>query len=298
MTFRVNDGPFAGRDGKYVTGRQIGDRLQKELEQNVALRVEAGQSPEEFNVSGRGLMHLGILLENMRREGYEVCVGKPSVILKRVDGLRHEPIELLAVDCPLDCQSSVMSLLGDRRSEVIKVDAKSGASGFIHMEFMIPSRGLFGLNAKMMNATGGRAVMHHTFERYELMRGAIPQRKAGVMIATTTGQVTAYALDALYDRGTFFVEPAEQVYEGQVAGEHCKEKDIPVNVVRSKQLTNVRASSKDEAARVRPARKMSLEASMEYIQEDELVEICPSSIRIRKRLLKETDRKRHDRKNR
>jgi len=298
MTFRVNDGPFAGRDGKYVTGRQIGDRLQKELEQNVALRVEAGQSPEEFNVSGRGLMHLGILLENMRREGYEVCVGKPSVILRIVDGRRHEPIELLAVDCPLDCQSSVMSLLGDRRSEIIKVDAKSGASGFIHMEFLIPSRGLFGLNAKMMNATQGRAVMHHTFERYELMRGAIPQRKAGVMIATTTGQVTAYALDALYDRGTFFVEPAEQVYEGQVAGEHCKEKDIPVNVVRIKQQTNVRASSKDEAARVRPARKMSLEASMEYIQEDELVEICPSSIRIRKRLLKEGNRRRNDRKNR
>jgi len=298
MTFRVNDGPFAGRDGKYVTGRQIGDRLQKELEQNVALRVEAGQSPEEFNVSGRGLMHLGILLENMRREGYEVCVGKPNVILRIVDGRRHEPIELLAVDCPLDCQNSVMSLLGDRRSEIIKIDAKSGASGFIHMEFMIPSRGLFGLHARMMNATSGRAVMHHTFEKYELMRGAIPQRKAGVMIATAAGQVTAYALDALYDRGTFFVETVEKVYEGQVVGEHCKEKDIPVNVVRSKQQTNVRASSKDEAARVRPARKMSLEASMEYIQEDELVEICPSSIRIRKRLLKETDRRRYERKNR
>jgi GTP-binding protein len=296
MTFRVNDGPFAGRDGKYVTGRQIGDRLQRELDQNVALRVEAGQSPEEFNVSGRGLMHLGILLENMRREGYEVCVGKPSVILKRVDGRRHEPIELLAVDCPLDCQSSVMSLLGDRRSEIIKIDAKSGASGFIHMEFMIPSRGLFGLNAKMMNATAGRAVMHHTFERYEPMRGSIPQRKAGVMIATATGQVTAYALDALYDRGTFFVETGEKVYEGQAVGEHCKEKDIPVNVVKSKQLTNIRASSKDEAARVRPARKMSLEAAMEYIQEDELVEICPSSIRIRKRLLKEADRRREGRK--
>jgi len=234
----------------------------------------------------------------MRREGYEVCVGKPSVILRIVDGRRHEPIELLAVDCPLDCQRSVMSLLGDRRSEIIKVDAKSGARGFIHMEFMIPSRGLFGLHAKMMNATSGRAVMHHTFERYELMRGAIPQRKAGVMIATTTGQVTAYALDALYDRGVFFVEPGEQVYEGQVVGEHCKEKDIPVNVVKSKQLSNIRASGKDEAANVKPARKMSLEATMEYIQADELVEICPNSIRIRKRLLKETDRRRHERKNR
>jgi len=296
MTFRINDGPFAGKDGKYITSRQIGDRLQKELQQNVALRVEQGQTPEEFNVSGRGLMHLGILLENMRRQGYEVCVGKPNVILRIVDERRHEPIELLAVDCPLDCQSSVMSLLGDRRSEIIKIDSKSGASDFIHMEFLIPSRGLFGLNARMMNATAGRAIMHHTFERYEPMRGAIPQRKAGVMIAITTGGVTAYALDALYDRGVFFVEPGEQIYEGQVVGEHCKEKDIPVNVVRGKQLTNVRASGKDEAANVRPARKMSLEATMEYIQADELVEICPNSIRIRKRLLRETDRRRQRRK--
>ncbi|MHC4702317.1 MAG: translational GTPase TypA [Planctomycetota bacterium] len=295
MTFRINDGPFAGKDGKYLTSRQIGERLERELQKNVALRVEPGQSPEEFSVSGRGLMHLGILLENMRREEYEVCVGKPNVILRTVEGRRHEPIELLAVDCPLDCQNSVMSLLGDRRSEIIKMDAKSGASDFIHMEFMIPSRGLFGLHARVLNATKGRAIMHHTFERYEPMRGAIPQRKAGVMIATTTGQVTAYALDALYDRGIFFVEPGDKVYEGQVVGEHCKEKDIPVNAVKGKQLTNVRAAGKDDAAKVRPARKMSLELALEYIQEDELVEICPNSIRIRKRLLKEGDRRRHAR---
>ncbi|UCG59936.1 MAG: translational GTPase TypA, partial [Phycisphaerales bacterium] len=295
MTFRVNDGPFAGKDGKYVTGRQISERLDKELQQNVALRVEPGQTPEEFNVSGRGLMHLGILLETMRREGYEVCVGKPNVILRVVEGRRHEPIELLAVDCPLDCQNSVMSLLGDRRSEIVKMDAKSGASDSIHMEFMIPSRGLFGLHARVMNATSGRAVIHHTFERYGPMRGAVPQRKAGVMIATTTGQVTAYALDALYDRGIFFVEPGENVYEGQVVGEHCKENDIPVNAAKGKQLTNIRAAGKDDAAKVRPARKMSLELAMEYIQEDELVEICPSSIRIRKRLLEETDRRRQGR---
>jgi len=296
MTFRINDGPFAGRDGKYITSRQIGNRLGKELQQNVSLRVEAGQTPEEFNVSGRGLMHLGILLETMRREGYEICVGKPNVILRTVEGRRYEPIELLAVDCPLVCQNSVMSLLGERRSEIVKMDAKIGASDFVHLEFLIPSRGLFGLHAKMMNATAGRAIMHHTFERYEPMRGAIPERKAGVMVATTTGQVTAYALDALYDRGVFFVEPGEQVYEGQVVGEHCKEKDIPVNVVRSKQLSNIRASGKDEAAKVRPARKMSLEATMEYIQADELVEICPKSIRIRKRFLKETERRRQVRK--
>ena len=298
MTFRINDGPFSGKDGSYVTSRQISDRLQRELQQNVALRVEPGQTPEEFNVSGRGLMHLGILLENMRREGYEICVGKPNVILKIVEDRRHEPIELLAVDCPLDCQSSVMSLLGDRRSEIVKIDAKSGAGDFVHMEFMIPSRGLFGLHARMMNSTAGRAIMHHTFEKYEPMRGTIPQRKAGVMVATTMGQVTAYALDALYDRGIFFVVPGEKVYEGQVVGEHCKEKDIPVNVVKAKQLTNVRSSGKDDSAKVRPARKMSLEATMEYIQEDELVEICPNSIKIRKRLLKETDRRRQGRKSR
>ncbi|MBN1804166.1 MAG: translational GTPase TypA [Sedimentisphaerales bacterium] len=291
MTFRVNNGPFAGRDGKYVTSRHIGQRLEKELQHNLSLRVEPGENTDEFIVSGRGLMHLGILLENMRREGYELCVGKPEVIIRMVDGHRQEPVERLVVDCPADAGSSVMGLIGDRRAELLMVSTRTGTNDYVHMEFMIPARGLFGLHARMMNATRGRAVMHHTFERYEPMKGSIPQRQAGVMITTDTGTVTAYALDALYDRGIFFVSPGDIVYAGQVVGEHCKDNDIPVNATRAKQLTNVRASGKDDAAKVRPARKMSLEATLEYIQDDELVEICPNTIRIRKRFLKETDRK-------
>jgi GTP-binding protein len=296
MTFKANDGPFAGKEGKYVTARQIKERLDKELQTNVALRVELGDTTDEFKVSGRGLMHLGILLENMRREQYEICVGKPSVIFREVDGRKQEPIESLVIDCPIDCQSSVMSLLGDRRSEMISMDSKSGADDFVHMEFMIPSRGLFGLHARMLTATQGRAIMHHTFEKYEPIRGSIPQRQAGVMIATDYGTVTAYALDALYDRGAFFVSPGDQIYEGQVVGEHCKDRDVQVNPAKIKQLSNVRASGKDDAARIRSVRKMSLEAALEYVQEDELVEICPKSLRIRKRLLKENDRKRQSRK--
>jgi len=296
MTFMVNNGPLAGKEGKFVTALQIKERLQRELQTNVALRVEPGRTADEFVVSGRGLMHLGILLENMRREGYEVCVGKPSVIFREKNGLRQEPIELLVVECPADCQNAVMSLVGNRRSEMVSMDAKAGTSDYVHMEFKIPSRGLFGLNARMLTDTQGRAVMHHSFQRYEPIRGSIPGRQAGVMIATDSGTVTPYALDALYDRGFFFVKPGDQVYEGQVVGEHCKDRDIPVNVTRAKQLTNIRAAGRDDAARVRPPRIMSLEANLEYIQEDELVEITPKSIRTRKRLLKENDRRRAARK--
>jgi GTP-binding protein len=296
MTFVVNNGPFAGQDGKYVTALQIKERLDRELQTNVALRVEPGPSGDEYIVSGRGLMHLGILLENMRREGYEVCVGKPQVILREVNGRRQEPIERLVIECPLDCQNSVMSLVGNRRSEMVKMDAKSGASDYIHMEFLIPARGLFGLNARLLTATQGRAIMHHTFERYEPMRGAIPGRQAGVMVATDAGTVTAYALDALYDRGAFFVSPGDPAYEGQIVGEHCKDNDIPVNATKGKQLTNVRAAGKDDSAKVKPPRVYSLEQCLEYIQEDELVEVTPSAVRLRKRLLKEADRRRAARK--
>ena len=295
MTFHVNDSPFSGREGRYLTSRQVGDRLQKELQSNVALRVETGDTPEQFRVCGRGLMHLGILLENMRREGFELAAGKPAVIFREIDGRRHEPIEHLVIDCPLECQNAVMALVGDRRAEMLKMETKSGAEDFVHLEFSIPARGLIGMRSRMLTATQGRAIMHHTLLDYEPMRGPIPQRSAGVIIASETGTVTTYALDSLYDRGVFFVKPGDPVYEGQVVGEHCKDNDIIANVNRTKKLSAVRTAGKDDNAQVRPVREMSLEASLEFIQGDELVEITPTSIRMRKRLLREADRRRESR---
>jgi len=295
MTFRVNDGPFAGREGQYLTSRQIKARLERELESNVALHVKPGETLDQFEVAGRGLMHLGILIENMRREGYELCVGKPEVVIKEIDGRLHEPIEHLVVDCPADCQSAVMALVSERRAELSKMDLKPGASGFVHMEFSVPARSLIGLRNRMLNATAGQAIMHHTLLRFDRMRGDLPQRPAGVLIASEPGPVTAYALDGLFDRGFFFVKPGQQVYEGQIVGEHCKAGDLVVNVVREKKLTNIRAAGKDDNSQVRPMREMSLESSLEYIQDDELVEVTPKHIRLRKRMLRESDRRRESR---
>ncbi|HMP07268.1 MAG TPA: translational GTPase TypA, partial [Lacipirellulaceae bacterium] len=273
MLFRVNDGPYSGRDGNLLTSRQIGDRLARELRSNVALRVAPGPTQEQYRVSGRGLMHLGILIENMRREGFELCVGKPQVIYREIDGVACEPVEQLVIDCPESSQNAVMALLGDRRAELVKMGRRSTTTGFVHLEFKLPARSLMGLRSRMLNATKGEAIMHHTLLGYEPMRGELPKRPLGALVANETGLATAYALDALYDRGVFFIRPGDQVYEGQVVGEHCRGGDLVINVVRTKKLTNVRAAGKDDNAQVRPVREMSLEGALEYIEDDELVDV-------------------------
>jgi GTP-binding protein len=291
MTFRTNDGPFTGRDGRYVTTRQLRDRLERELKSNVALRVD--DKGDEFIVSGRGLLHLGILLENMRREGYELTVGKPEVIYHYENGKKLEPIELLVIDVPNESVGAVMQLVGDRRAHTVKMNPQGSRT---HMEFEIPARGLIGLRSRLLTATQGEAIMHHRFQRYGDFRGEILGRSNGVMISTQAGQVTSYALGQLADRGTMFVEPGDHVYEGQIVGEHCKEGDIVVNVVRQKQMTNMRSSTKDQTVTLKTARKLALEPALEYVEDDELVEITPGWIRLRKRLLTDIDRRRHARK--
>ncbi len=290
MVFRINDSPFAGQDGIPLTGRQLRERLTKELQSNVALRVRPSEArADEFIVSGRGLLHLSILLENIRREGSELAVGKPKVITREIDGVTMEPIEYLVIEVPGNMTGAVMGLVLERQAQCIKMEGGPEAT---HIEFTIPARGLIGLRTRMMNATSGHAIMHHNFYEYQPLRPGMTGRPVGVMVATETGKATGFAIENLQERGILFVGPMEPVYEGQVVAEHCRENDLPVNVAREKKLTNMRAAGSEKTVPLKPPRQFSLETALEYIEDDELVEVTPKSIRLRKTSLRENERKR------
>jgi GTP-binding protein len=288
MTFSINNSPFFGKDGKFVTSRHLRDRLMKETEKNLALRVEDTDSADSFLVFGRGILHLGILVETMRREGYELTVGNPQVLVKTIDGKKHEPYENLVVDVPADFSGKVIDLVTQRKGEMQVMESKGEMQ---HLEFEIPSRGLIGLRSQMLTNTAGEAVMAHRFVDYKPWKGPIPGRSNGVLIAKFGGVTTAYSIDKLQDRGSFFVEPTEEVYVGQIIAEHIKPGDLNVNAVEMKKLTNHRASGSDDAVRITPKLQFTLEECMEYIQQDECIEVTPKNIRMRKVVLNEDDRK-------
>ncbi|MDR2154093.1 MAG: translational GTPase TypA [Burkholderiaceae bacterium] len=293
MNFCVNTSPLAGREGKFVTSRQVWDRLQRELQGNVALRVQETAEDGVFEVSGRGELHLTILLENMRREGYELAVGKPRVVLREVNGERHEPIELLTVDVEEQHQGGVMQALGERKGELTHMEPDG--RGRVRLEYRIPARGLIGFQNEFLNLTRGTGLASNIFDGYEAFRGDIASRKNGVLVSQDDGEVVTYALGKLDDRGRMFVKPGDPVYEGMIVGIHSRDNDIVVNPVRTKQLTNFRVSGKEDAIKITPPILLTLEYAVEFIEDDELVEITPKSIRLRKRHLKEHERKRASR---